>query len=111
MSHYQHLNDEIVKLQVQKQALEVLIRNLESPEVIEGMKAECIGEISYHIEEQCPNCVHCDDDEVCETCGDGQVLTRKIIVSWTIMKDVYRLMHGSKIKLLNQQGKDITGDI
>lgn len=102
MSHYQHLSDEIVKLQVQKQALEALIKKLESPEIIDGMKAECMGEISFHIEENCPECVHCDDDEVCETCGDGQVLTREITVSWTLMKDIYRLMHNSKVKLINQ---------
>ena len=61
--------------------LEARIKELESDEVLDGMKAECIGEVCVHI-----------DDEL-----DG---VYNFIIPWAVMKEIHKMMHNSKMRLL-----------
>ena len=57
------------------------IKELESDEVLDGMKAECIGEV----------CVQIDD----ELNGPYD-----FIIPWAEMKEIHKMMHNSKMRLL-----------
>tara|TARA_R110002126_G_scaffold23254_5_gene81826 strand:+ start:858 stop:1313 length:456 start_codon:yes stop_codon:yes gene_type:complete len=57
------------------------IKELESDEILDGMKAECISKACVQI-----------DDEI-----DGDY---NFDIPWTEMKEIYKMMHNSKMRLL-----------
>lgn len=52
-----------------------------------GAKALLMGEFFEEIEINCPEC----DGDGCGECGDVGVVTQKISVSWTTIKDIYKM--------------------
>jgi len=81
--------DEVIKETLRLNEEE--IAELKDTAIIDGMKAECFGEFSF-IKTQ--NNVY---DDKTESYADISV---KVYVPWDTMKDIYKMMHESKLRLI-----------
>jgi len=68
------------------------------------MKAECMGEFTFLIEEPCPKCaLHLDDhyDDISCLCdgdvneNDAPMYMREITVPWDTCKEIYKKMYAA----------------
>lgn len=64
----------------------------------------CIGEFKEYIELQCPDCKdldYTDHSEACEICHGTADYIQDIPVQWTTTKDIYEMMHKTKVRIIN----------
>jgi len=62
------------------------------PLITNEMKAECVGEFSFEIEESCNACASHGADSDCEVCEGEVEYTRTVYVPWDVCKDIYKMM-------------------
>jgi hypothetical protein len=72
------------------------------PQVTSNMKAECIGEFSFEIEETCPVCYDGEPSEDCEVCKGQVNYTRPVTVPWGTCKDIYKRMASAAAREIEQ---------
>ncbi|HCC80425.1 MAG: hypothetical protein Tp185DCM00d2C31949971_12 [Prokaryotic dsDNA virus sp.] len=81
---------------------------VEKAKVSSQMKADCMGEISFVIENGncCPQCWHEQDDD-CDIChgesGENGSSNLTVQVPWDTMKDIWKMMNESYARELRQQ--------
>ena len=62
------------------------------PMVTSQMKADCIGEFEFTIQDACGECIDTGADEDCEVCQGGIEYERKVTVPWNTCKQIYKRM-------------------
>ena len=68
-------------------------RTLEcKPLVTSAMKAECIGEFHFEVEQTCYSCYEIEKDPECEVCGGEANYMQKVTVPWDTCKEIYKRM-------------------
>lgn len=65
------------------------------PLVTSEMKAVCIGEFKETYSISCPDCDGDDECELCDATGEYQ---ESVYVSWTTMKQIYKMMAKEAMK-------------
>ena len=81
---------------------------VEKAKVTSQMKADCMGEVSFVIENGncCPQCWHEQDDD-CDIChgesGESGSSNLTVQVPWDTMKDIWKMMNQSYARELRQQ--------
>jgi len=79
-------HDRAKKLEAETKRLKARVVELEDTKIIDGMKADCMGEFSITISEF--------DYE------SRKYIKRKVLIDWTMTKDIYKMMHESKLRHL-----------
>ena len=88
---------------------------VEKAKVSSQMKADCMGEISFVIENGncCPQCWHEQDDD-CDIChgesGENGSSDLLVQVPWGTMKDIWKMMNKSYSRQLRQQSNGSNGE-
>ncbi len=62
------------------------------PVITNEMKAECMGEFEFTIEESCSACYFDEPQDDCEVCQGNIHYERKVSVPWTTCKEIYKSM-------------------
>ncbi len=60
--------------------------------VSSAMKAECIGEFSFEIDETCSACYFDEAQSNCEVCAGEIHYKRSVMVPWDLTKKIYKEM-------------------
>lgn len=57
-----------------------------------GAKAALMGEFYVEVEEMCPCCIGTggEDDEDCEECAGNGEVSRRVVIDWDTIKQIYR---------------------
>ena len=93
------LADQIISLIAEKDAgANVPLDRLVMPRALtaeNGAKGLLMGEFSEEIELSCPDCdggtYHDLPTDQCGTCNDTGLITSKVDISWTTIKDIYAM--------------------
>ena len=72
------------------------------PLITSAMKAECIGEFSFEIEETCPVCYDGEPSKDCEVCKGQVNYTRPVTVPWDACKEIYKRMVAAAVREVQQ---------
>lgn len=83
--------------------LEKQLAAMNEPLITSQMKADCIGEFTFKIEEPCPKCYlkleeKFDDIEcLCDGCEE-QAYSRSVVIPWGTCKEIYKAMVKSALR-------------
>lgn len=76
--------------------VETTVEAMVEAEITSDMKARCMGEIMMPLQQTCSACFYHEAQEDCEVCGGEVTYADSVVVPWTTMKEIYKLMTRSK---------------
>lgn len=88
---------------VAEQRIRAQGRHDHEPTITSGMKAECMGEFEFTIEETCSACYFDEPQDDCEVCQGSIHFKRKVTVPWNTCKEIYKRMTKASTKSANQE--------